>query len=161
MIIRRIAAMVPLVMALLLSAFAPSFAKDAAPMNTNDQGVFLDGYDVVSYFTTNEATLGSPKYTAEHNGTKFQFSSAENLELFKADPDKYMPEYGGYCAFAVANGKGTVKANPKTFKMYNGHLLMFFDDLYEGKRFNTIVPWNSNEPDFYSKAEQNWSQLSH
>jgi len=129
-------------------------------MNTNDQKVFVDGYDVVAYFTANEATPGSPQHSAKHQGATFYFSSDANKQAFEANPSKYMPKYGGFCAFAVANGKGGVKANPKTFKLYNGELLLFFDDLYEGKRFNTSVPWNADERALYTKAEANWLQLS-
>lgn len=128
-------------------------------MNINDHGVFLDGYDVVSYFVANEATPGSSEHTAKYKGATFYFSSNANREAFETDPAKYLPKYDGYCAFAVANGKAGVKANPKTFKLYNAELLMFFDDLYEGKRFNTSVPWNADEHTLYGKAEANWPRL--
>jgi YHS domain-containing protein len=129
-------------------------------MNVNDHGIFLDGYDVVAYFTANAAASGSPQHSAKHKGATFYFSSDANKQAFEANPSQYMPKYGGSCAFAVANGKGGVKANPKAFKLYNGELLMFFDDLYEGKRFNTSVPWNADERALYTKAEANWPQLS-
>lgn len=128
-------------------------------MNVNAQGLLLNGYDLVAYFNSNEAIEGSPQHATSHGGTRLQFASAENLKAFQAKPDKYMPKYDGYCAFAVANGKGGVPANPKTFKIYNGELLMFFDDLHEGKRFNTSVPWNADERALYGKAQANWPAL--
>ena len=129
-------------------------------MNVNEQGAFIDGYDVVAYFHASEATPGSPQYRTEYQGATFYFANRANLDTFKADPAKYTPKYGGYCAYAVANGKGGVKSNSQTFKLYNGELLLFFDDLYEGKRFNTIVPWNADERALYAKAEENWPELS-
>jgi len=129
-------------------------------MNLNDQGVFLDGYDVVAYFNANEAIPGLAQYSVESHGAQFYFTSDANMQAFKANPAKYMPKYGGFCAFAVANEKGKLKSNPKTFKLYNGELLMFFDDLYEGKRFNTIVPWNADERALHAKAEENWPKLN-
>lgn len=131
-----------------------------AGLNVDANGVFIDGYDVVAYSTAAEAVKGADQYSTEYKGAKLYFSSNENLEAFKSDPEKYMPKYNGFCAFAVANGKGLVKANPKTFKFYNGELLMFFDDIYEGSRFNTIVPWNADERALHAKADENWGGLN-
>jgi YHS domain-containing protein len=128
-------------------------------MNTNAQGVLLNGYDVVAYFNANEAIVGAPQHATSHGGARLHFASDENLQAFKSDSEKYMPKFGGYCAFAVANGKGGVPANPKTFKIYHGELLMFFDDLYEGKRFNSSVAWNADERSLYDKAQANWPAL--
>lgn len=134
-----------------------AFAQEK--LNVDDHGVFLNGYDVVGYFADNEAVRGSPQHTLQHGGATLHFSSKANKEAFAANPAKFMPKYGGFCAFAVAHDQGGVKANPKTFKLYNGELLMFFDDQYEGKRFNTSVPWNADERAFYVKAEANWPHL--
>ena len=125
----------------------------------NDHGVFLNGYDVVSYFTANEATQGTSQHALMHDGVTYYFSSNANKEAFAANPSKYMPKYGGFCAFAIAHDKGGVQANPRTFKLYKGELLMFFDDLYEGNRFNTSVPWNADERALYVKAEANWPNV--
>lgn len=127
-------------------------------LNVDEYGVFLNGYDVVAYFTSSEAIAGDPAHSFEYMGATFYFSSEANKETFVANPSQYMPKYGGFCAFAVANGKLDVPANPKTFKFRDGELLLFFDDLYEGKRFNTIVPWNADERALYAKAEANWAQ---
>jgi len=139
-----------------LGAVVVVSAQEMTTMNVNEQGVFLDGYDVVAYFSEYEATLGSVKYAVDHNGATFYFSNDANRDAFRAAPIKYLPKYGGYCAFAVANGMMGVKPNPRTFKVYNGELLVFFDDLYNGERFNTIVPWSSDERALHAKAEENW-----
>ena len=114
---------------------------------------------MVAYFKRNEAVPGSPKLAIEYRGGRFQFANAKNLATFKADPRRYMPKYGGICAFGMSNGKAGVPANPKTFKLYNGELLVFYDGPYEGKRFNTSVPWNADERSLYQKAEAHWKAL--
>ncbi|MBI2517025.1 MAG: YHS domain protein [Opitutae bacterium] len=139
---------------LLLSLVTPG---KAATLNVDDHGVFLGGYDVVAYFTAHEATVGDLRFSTRHEGAIFHFATQGHLDAFKAAPARYLPKFGGFCAFAVANGKTTVKANPRTFKLRDGALYLFFDDLYEGKRFNTIVPWNENEREFLSRAEANWA----
>lgn len=133
-------------------------AQDETALSVNADQVFIDGYDVVAYFTTHKATRGTPYHAVKYRGAKFYFSSEENMNAFMAEPEKYMPLYNGFCAYAVANGKNTVKANPETFKLYNGSLLLFFDDLYEGKRFNTIVPWNADERSLFEKAQAHWEK---
>ena len=67
-------------------------------------GLAIGGYDPVSYFTERKPVIGSSSYTAEYQGVRFQFSSAAHREAFLSDPDRYVPQYGGYCAYG--NGAG-------------------------------------------------------
>ena len=127
--------------------------------NVNDNNVAIDGYDLVSYFTANKAIKGSSKYSSEYKGVMYYFSSADNQSKFDKNAEQYMPKYEGWCAFAIAKHGKKVKADPETFKMYNGELLFFFNDLWEGQKFNTIVPWNLDEENIFSQAETNWSQI--
>ncbi len=143
-----------LVLMLLLPVSA--FAGD---WNTNKNGVVLDGYDVVSYRTDDKATKGLPKLSAKYDGATFYFSTKEHLNMFVKNQKQYVPKYNGYCAFAMGAKNMKVPANADTFKMYNGELLVFFNDLYEGNKFNTKVPWNNDEKKLYSQAENNWSKL--
>ena len=62
----------------------------------------IKGYDTVAYFTENKAVEGQAAFSTDYQGAKWLFSSQENLDLFIADPEKYAPQYGGYCAYAVA-----------------------------------------------------------
>ena len=119
----------------------------------------IGGYDVVAYHTTNSATRGHKRFSLKHKGDMFYFSSAENRKLFKSNPNKFLPKYDGYCAFAVAKMNKKVPPNPETFKIYNGKLLLFYNDFWEGAPFNTIVPWNQNELAMYPMAEKNWKKL--
>lgn len=134
----------------------PAFSGD---WNTNKDGVVLDGYDVISYLADDQAIKGLSKYNAEYDGVKFYFASKDHEDLFIQNPKKYIPKYNGYCAFAVGAKNAKVPANADTFKMYNGELLVFFNDLYDGDKFNTKIPWNNDEKKLFDQAEKNWVKL--
>ncbi len=128
-------------------------------MNKNAKGVALDEYDVVAYFTEDRAVRGSSELAVEHNGATFYFSSQENRDLFSHSRERYSPAFDGYCAFAVARHKARAPSDPKTFKVYNGSLLLFFNDLHEGKPVNTKLIWNANERQHYQNATRNWPSI--
>src|SRR5216684_5412240 len=94
--------------AILLAGFASACAGlPTAPIpgvNSAD-GVALKGYDPVAYFTDSRSTPGSEQFTSRWNGVDYRFASAANRDRFQADPDAYAPQYGGYCAFAIANSQ--------------------------------------------------------
>ncbi|WP_190810413.1 YHS domain-containing (seleno)protein [Flagellimonas sp. S3867] len=123
---------------------------------TNAEDVALNGYDVVAYFKQHQAVRGNNANAVKKDGATYYFSSAENASAFKSNPKMFQPVYGGYCAFAMAMKGAKVPADPNTFKLRDGKLYLFFNDYYEGKPFNTIVPWNSNEKEMIAKADQNW-----
>ncbi len=150
--------LLPLI-ALLATAASTAHAA-SSKWNTTSKNVAVGGYDLVAYHTEAAAKKGSPKYQATYDGVRFYFSSQTNQARFKATPKKYLPKYNGWCAFAVAMKNAKVPADPKTFKFHNGQLLFFFNDLYQGKKFNTKVPWNQNEPTLKTKADQNWPKLA-
>lgn len=127
--------------------------------SANEENVANDGYDVVSYFTKHQAERGSKNHSATHSNAKYYFTSKENKERFAKNPQSYLPQYDGYCAFAIAKHNAKVKADPKTFKLSDGKLYLFFNDFYEGAPTNTIVFWNSAEKELYTVAEKNWNTL--
>ncbi len=126
---------------------------------TNNNNVANEGYDVVNYFTTNSAFRGSKDFSTEHNGANYYFTSAENLEAFKASPGKFLPQFDGYCSFAVAKMNKKVPVDPETFRIDDGKLYLFYNDFWEGKPFNTIVPWLNNEAELSQMATTNWKSL--
>ncbi|MEM7755822.1 MAG: YHS domain-containing (seleno)protein [Planctomycetota bacterium] len=93
------------------------------------------GYDVVAYFPEGDPkgegkpTKGNKKITYTYNGVTYRFSSNKNRELFKANPLKYEPAYGGWCAYAISKETYT-EPNPKRFTIQNGRLLLFYDGLF-------------------------------
>ena len=91
---------------LIIAAFVLAYTTIAnAGKVYSKSGKAIAGYDTVAYFTQNKAVKGSSSHTHKWNGATWHFSSAKNLSLFKANPTKYAPQYGGYCAYAIAKGK--------------------------------------------------------
>ena len=133
------------------SAFAQS------EVFANEDKVALKGYDVVAYHNAYAAIRGTNAHTVEVEGFTYYFSNAENQKAFKENPSAYLPEYGGYCAFAMAMQGAKVPVDPQTFKLRDGKLYLFFNDYYEGKPINTIIPWNGSEVEMITKANTNWS----
>ena len=131
----------------------------AQSVNVDENKLANKGYDVVNYFTTNSAERGSAEFSTQHKGATYYFVNAENLKAFKAAPSNYLPQYDGYCAFAVAKMNQKVPVNPETFRIDDGKLYLFYNDFYEGKPFNTIVPWINNESDLEKMATTNWKTL--
>jgi len=146
-----------MIMAILVIIGANSL--NAQSVNTDENKLANQGYDVVNYFTTNTAERGSVEFSTKHAGATYYFVNAENLTSFKAAPDNYLPQYAGYCAFAVAKMNKKVPVNPETFRIDDGKLYLFYNDFWEGKPFNTIVPWINNESDMEKLALKNWASL--
>jgi YHS domain-containing protein len=136
-----------------------ALSAEAGGWNTNESNVVLDGYDVVAYFEAGEAVHGKRELSAEHEGGTFHFSTRETLEAFQKAPTKYAPEFGGFCAFGVAVNKAKVPTDPKTFKIQDGKLLLFFNDMYEGEKVNTKLMWQENERKLYEQAVAIWPTL--
>jgi len=114
-----------------------------------------NGYDVVSYFD-GTALKGKKELVYEYDGIKLKFSSMTNLERFKSDPQQFMPQYGGWCAYAVAVKGEKVKINPKTFEIRDGKLYLF----YNKWSTNTLEKWLDEGPEaLKNRADQNWQDL--
>lgn len=148
--------MMSLALGWLLPAAAMAASSD---WNVNEHGVAVAGYDVVAYHTQDRAVLGSSNYQQAHDGATFQFSSAENRELFRQSPGSYVPQFGGFCAFGVAKNHAKVPTDPNTFKIHHGELLLFFNDLYNGEKVNTKIFWNQGEEALYAEAVKSWPTL--
>jgi YHS domain-containing protein len=119
------------------------------------KNVAIEGYDPVSYFDNNPAE-GDPKLPFTHKGVTYQFSSVANLARFKANPEKYEPAYGGWCAFAMGETGEKVKVDPETFKIADGRLFLFYN--FWGN--NTLSDWNKAEKSLRAKADQNWKKFA-
>ena len=119
------------------------------------KGVVAKGYDVVSYFNK-EAKEGSKEFSTEHDGVKFYFSSKENLATFKKNPTKYIPQYGGFCAYAVGAYGKKVSINPETYEIRGGKLYLF----YNKGNTNTLNLWVKEGPEeLKKKADNNWKKI--
>jgi YHS domain-containing protein len=120
-----------------------------------ENGLAVQGYDVVAYFKVSKALKGSKEFSLVYNGIRYQFASAENKETFKKAPSNYEPEFGGWCAYAMGSSGEKVEVDPETFKIVNGKLYLFYNQYFN----NTLKDWNKNEVALKIKAEQHWSQL--
>lgn len=104
----------------------------------------LDGYDTVAYFTSGKPVEGSKKFSTEYKGADWYFSSEKNLTLFVNNPEKYAPQYGGYCAWAVS---AKVILHPET--RINGQLLITSFTSTTTKRLNSVG--NKTEHNIFKK----------
>ena len=98
-----------------------AFSAKAESLNKNRSGLALQGYDPVAYFRASMPLKGSPQFTYSWMGAVWYFSNATNRDLFIADPVKYAPQFGGYCAWAVSNGY-TANIDPEAWKIVDGKL---------------------------------------
>jgi YHS domain-containing protein len=113
------------------------------------------GYDLVSY-TEKKAIKGNDKFMLRHNGVVYRFSSKVNSLKFEKDPVKFLPQYGGWCAYAMATKGEKVKVNPKTFELRNGKLYLFYDAYFN----NTYEDWIEEGPEeLVIKADKNWASI--
>jgi YHS domain-containing protein len=118
-----------------------------------EKGIAIQGYDPVAYFTQNKAVKGSKQLGLHIEGATYYFSSAANKALFLADPKKYEPQYGGWCAYAMGATNEKVEIDPETFKVLNGKLYLFYHSWVN----NTLNKWNKNEANLQTKADKNWA----
>ena len=146
--------------AFILFTLAANAQQSNGKYNTTSENVAIGGYDLVAYFNQHDAVRGNSSHSAKHDGVTFYFSNAENKKAFQKDPQKYLPQYGGYCAFAMAAKNAKAPSDPSTFKLHDGKLYFFFNDFYEGGPFNTIVPWNADEASLIRKANANWKKMN-
>ncbi|MBI2682706.1 MAG: hypothetical protein HYX26_05730 [Acidobacteriales bacterium] len=115
-----------LVFALLVALSSFALAADKSLLNLDKDGIALQGYDPVAFFTDNKPVKGDPKFVSIYKGATYQFASAEHRDLFNKDPKKYEPQFGGYCAYAVSKGK-TAPVEIDAFAIVDGRLLMQYD----------------------------------
>lgn len=109
------------------------------------------GYDVVAYQTQKAAVPGNADFRVSWKGAEWHFASAENRELFVKTPEKFAPQFGGYCAFAVAHGS-TAAGDPKIWSVVDGKLYLNLDKGVQSS-------WQKNQASFIQRAEQNWPKI--
>lgn len=118
--------------------------------------IAISGYDAVSYFSNNPAK-GSSDFSHTHNGVIYLFASTDNKKTFMANPSKYEPAYGGWCAYAMSLDKSSkVAINPKTYKIIDDKLFLFYNKL----GINTKEKWDKEgELKLKTNADKNWNNI--
>lgn len=131
---------------------------DEPPINTlsgslfeTKTGIAIKGYDPVAYFTQNKPVKGVDAYVYEWQGAKWKFANQADLDAFKASPAKYAPQYGGYCAYGVANDN-LVSIEPDKFTIIDGKLYLNYDGDVQAK-------WLKDPAGYIRKADGKFSNL--
>ncbi len=125
----------------------------AAQENNVVNGYAVHGYDVVAYFSEGKPVSGKDDFTAQHGGVTYRFASAANRDAFAADPARYAPQYGGFCAFGTAMGR-KFDGDPTAWAIVDGKLYLNLNKDVQAK-------WKENVPGFIKGAENNWPLIRH
>ncbi len=126
------------------------------PVNKSKENVALDGYDVVAYFKQDEARKGESKYSLQHEGVDYYFSSNSNRRAFQRDPETYLPEYGGFCAFGLGSIQRKFIVDPTSYKIVDDKLYLFFVGPIRGVVTDSQDMWNENEDELMKVADEAW-----
>lgn len=140
----------------LMSATLPSVSYAFDPnspsaLNLDKDRVILHGYDAVAYHTDGKAVKGAANFSAAYDGAIYHFASAANRDAFKANPAKYAPAYGGFCAMGAALEK-KLDGDPELFKIVDGQL-------YLNVNADVVKVWTKDIPGNIAKANNNWPEI--
>ncbi len=138
---------------LIAALLGTSFSLMAADidMSVDDNDLAIKGYDPVAYFTDAGAVQGNPQFSATYKNAIYHFASSENRDQFKADPQAFAPQYGGYCAFGVAMGK-KFETDPQAWKIEDGKLYLNLDKTVQQR-------WLEDTQGFIQDANTNWTSI--
>ena len=145
-VLRRVA------LSLLVLALSATGALADGEVNINPEKVAIKGYDSVAYFTEGKPVKGKPEFRTEWRDANWWFSSAENLDRFKGDPEKYSPRYGGFCALAVAMGT-KADIDPQAWSIVDGRLYLNLSTTFREQ-------WQQHASENIRKADKNWAKMN-
>lgn len=136
---------------LALALAAAPVALSAQAVNTTTGGLAIGGYDPVAYQAEHQARKGMAEFTAMHDGATYRFASAANRDAFQADPARYVPAYGGYCAYGMARGY-RAKVDPQAFTVVDGRLYLNYS-------LDVRDRWSKDIAGYIARADSNWVRL--
>lgn len=134
---------------MLLSCASPAWAVDE--VFATDEGA-LRGHDPVAYHVEGKPVKGVAEFSHDWNGATWRFASAANRDAFAADPERYAPAYGGYCAFGTSRGY-KVSTQPEAFAIVDGRLYLNYSTAVQ-------ATWNQDRPGYIEKADEVWQTLA-
>lgn len=133
-----------------------SFGQTQKENRNLESNIAIQGYDPVTYFSVGKAQKGKKEFAVSIRNAIYYCYSAENKKLLETNPDKYEPQYGGWCAYAMGANGEKVEIDPQTFKIINGKLYLFYNAYFS----NTLKSWNKNETELKKKADLNWQKIT-
>ena len=136
---------------LVLLVLPGAAAAQKDPVYSSFLGAAIQGYDPVAYFTEGRPVEGSRQFTHQWKGATWRFASAANRDRFAQAPEKYAPQYGGYCAYGVANGYA-VKIDPQAWSVVDGKLYLNFSPAVQ-------ADWKKDVPGYIRRADANWPKV--
>jgi hypothetical protein len=141
-------------LSLLVGAAAHLAAQSAIAKTTynTSRGIALGGYDMVAYFTEGRPVKGSPSFTHAWEQTTWHFASAAHRDAFAADPLKYAPQFGGFCAYGVSRGYA-VDIDPNAWTIVDGRLYLNYSKSVQRT-------WDKDRATYIQKAEANWPAIA-
>lgn len=116
-----------------------------------DKGLAIRGYDPVAYFDQGKPVMGNEKFEYRYQGANWRFIEMKNMEAFKRDPQKYSPQYGGYCAFGMSRGYA-VPIDPQAWRIVEGKLYLNYS-------LDVQKEWSKDIPGYITKANENWPKI--
>ncbi len=138
-----------LLLAIILFFIVGVFAQTETKSVYATKAGAIKGYDPVAYFTQNKPVKGAADITFEWNGATWHFASAENRDLFKGNPEKYAPQYGGWCAYGWAQGY-PAKTEPEAWSIVDGKLYLNYD-------LSVRSDWDKKRAEYIQAADKNWA----
>ncbi|MFM8914099.1 MAG: YHS domain-containing (seleno)protein [Flammeovirgaceae bacterium] len=135
---------------LLLSIFlfVPSLVIGQRSLIFNTKEGAIRGYDPVAFFTEGREVMGKKEFVFEYAGAKWHFASEVHLNLFKENPEKYTPQFGGYCAYGMSSGY-KAETQPNAWTILDGKLYLNYS-------LGVRATWNQDRARYIQKAEANW-----
>jgi len=136
-------------------AMAQSAEVRKKQYNLDKSGLAIGGYDPVAYFTMGKELEGKNDITLDYKGATYRFATTADRDAFRANPAKYEPQYGGWCAYAMGAKGEKVEIDPGTFKIIDGKLYLFYNKFFN----NTLKSWNKDEMHLKANADKNWMKF--
>ena len=134
------------------AAIAGTETNISSGLTVKGPGLAVHVYDVVAYFTKGQPTTGRAKYSTVHKDATYRFASKGHLDAFEANPEKYVPAYGGYCAYGVAVG-AKFDGDPHLWRIVDGKLYLNLNE-------DVQKTWVKNIPGYIKKADRNWTRIA-
>lgn len=135
----------------------------AGGLNLDKSGLAIAGYDPVSYFMADAVKKGplkgDTKYQVNQEGAKYLFASEANKKEFEKNPTKYLPAFGGWCAYAVAEKKEKVEVDPRSFIVQDGRLLLFYNGILADTRHKWLNNKSKTPVMFLKEADAHWPEI--